>query len=84
MLGLVHFSFCLDTGVTELAEKVLYRICESTGEFGKSWGIEAFVSAAVAEDISPDRAAVSELCSLMNESGLELIHMMDVIMDFLP
>ncbi len=67
-----------------MAEKVLYKTCESTGEFGKSWGIEAYVCVARAEDVSPDREAVSELCRRMNENGLELVHMMDVIMDFLP
>ena len=67
-----------------MAEKVLYRLCESSGETGTTWGIEAFVSVARAEDISPDREAVGRLCALMNEEGLELVHMLDVITDFLP
>lgn len=32
----------------------------------------------------PDREAVEGLCALMNEEGLELVHMLDVITDFLP
>ena len=71
-------------GVIIMPEKVLYRLCECAGENGTTWGIEAFVSAAKAEDISPDREAVSGLCALMNEEGLELVHMLDVITDFLP
>ena len=71
-------------GVIIMAEKVLYRLCRSENENGTTWGIEAFVSVAKAEDISPDREAVGGLCALMNEEGLELVHMLDVITDFLP
>ena len=70
--------------MTKMAEKVLYRLCRSENEAGTAWGIEAFVSVAKAEDISPDREAVAGLCALMNEEGLELVHMLDVITDFLP
>lgn len=63
---------------------VLYRVCESTGGFGPGWGIEAVQSIARIDDISPDREAVAALCTAMNREKLEPVHMMDVVLDFLP